>query len=247
MLMGRQSAGGRRHPPGGRREDGSTKPGVRVGAGRQPGGKQDFGLNLHVLHLRLPPSVAAASAAAAAAADYPAANYGRIFTSDHGYHLGQFRIPDEKMMPYETDIRVPFYARGPGIKPGTAISEMISNIDVRTAPFVLSHAAQLGHRTTGPFELYCQLAVVCGSTHTAMTLLQIGPTLCELAGLTPPPLMDGRSLVPLLTDTREKLSRPWRTHFMTEFAEGGTQEWGTNRMWNTTDGFDDLTIHPPWG
>ena len=25
---------------------------------------------------------------------------------------GQFRIPDEKMMPYETDIRVPFYAKG---------------------------------------------------------------------------------------------------------------------------------------
>ena len=107
-------------------------------------------------------------------------------------------------MPYETDIRVPFYAKGPGIRPGTVIDEMISNID-------------------------------------------IGPTLCELAGLSPPTLMDGRSLVPLLTGAREKLPRPWRTHFMTEFAEGGTQEWGTNRMWNTTDLATDLVINPPWG
>ena len=36
-----------------------------------------------------------------------------MFTSDHGYHLGQFRIPDEKIEPYETDVRVPFYIRGP--------------------------------------------------------------------------------------------------------------------------------------
>eukprot|EP01047_Picozoa_sp_COSAG01_P135832 COSAG01_NODE_66145_length_271_cov_0.598837_2_plen_50_part_01 len=34
-----------------------------------------------------------------------------------GYHLGQFRIPDEKIEPYETDVRVPFYIRGPGIVP----------------------------------------------------------------------------------------------------------------------------------
>ena len=36
-------------------------------------------------------------------------------SSDHGYHLGQFRIPDEKMLPYETDVRVPFWIRGPRI------------------------------------------------------------------------------------------------------------------------------------
>lgn len=53
-----------------------------------------------------------------------------FFTSDHGYHLGQFRIPDEKMMPYETDVRVPFFARGPRIQAGTRISEMIANIDI---------------------------------------------------------------------------------------------------------------------
>ena len=32
-----------------------------------------------------------------------------------GYHLGQFRIPIEKMLPYETDIRIPLFIKGPGM------------------------------------------------------------------------------------------------------------------------------------
>ena len=44
--------------------------------------------------------------------------------------------------------------------------------------------------------------------------------------------MDGRSIVPLVTGKAETLERPWRTHFMTEFAEGGFQQWGTNGMWD---------------
>ena len=53
-----------------------------------------------------------------------------LFSSDHGYHLGQFRIPIEKMLPYETDIRIPLFIMGPGIAPGTKIHEMVANIDV---------------------------------------------------------------------------------------------------------------------
>ncbi|CAG0926099.1 unnamed protein product, partial [Notodromas monacha] len=42
-----------------------------------------------------------------------------VFTSDHGYHLGQFSQPIDKRQPYEFDIRVPLYVRGPGVEAGS--------------------------------------------------------------------------------------------------------------------------------
>eukprot|EP00038_Savillea_parva_P030431 m.77804 g.77804 ORF g.77804 m.77804 type:complete len:571 (+) comp9164_c0_seq1:117-1829(+) len=58
-----------------------------------------------------------------------------FYTADHGYHLGQFRIPDEKTLPYDTDLRVPMYVRGPGIQPNTTLPALTGNVDL--APTVL--------------------------------------------------------------------------------------------------------------
>jgi len=53
-----------------------------------------------------------------------------IVSSDHGYHIGNWRIPTEKMWPYETDIRIPAYMRGPGIPKGQRIDAMAMNLDI---------------------------------------------------------------------------------------------------------------------
>ena len=41
-----------------------------------------------------------------------------ITTSDHGFNLGQLRLPSCKLQPYDHDIRVPFHVYGPKIRPG---------------------------------------------------------------------------------------------------------------------------------
>ncbi|KAJ9444272.1 Extracellular sulfatase SULF-1-like protein [Diplonema papillatum] len=53
-----------------------------------------------------------------------------FYTSDHGYKQGQWRIGTSKQHPYETDIRIPFFAVGPGILPGTIVEEMCGNVDL---------------------------------------------------------------------------------------------------------------------
>jgi arylsulfatase A-like enzyme len=54
-----------------------------------------------------------------------------IFTSDNGFHLGQHRQTSGKAGPYEEDIHVPFFIRGPGIEAGTTLpSYLATNIDL---------------------------------------------------------------------------------------------------------------------
>jgi arylsulfatase A-like enzyme len=51
-----------------------------------------------------------------------------IYSADNGFYLGDLGMYDKRFM-YEPGLRVPFVARGPGIKPGITPAELISNID----------------------------------------------------------------------------------------------------------------------
>ena len=52
-----------------------------------------------------------------------------------GYKLGEWRIGCSKQHPYETDVHTPFFIAGPGIRPGTRLTELAANIDIaRTTP-----------------------------------------------------------------------------------------------------------------
>ncbi|XP_025831015.1 N-acetylglucosamine-6-sulfatase-like isoform X2 [Agrilus planipennis] len=61
-----------------------------------------------------------------------------IFTSDNGYHLGQFTQPYDKRQPYETDIKIPLMIRGPKIKKKSIFKRPVSLVDL--APTILEMA-----------------------------------------------------------------------------------------------------------
>ncbi|KAG7499573.1 N-acetylglucosamine-6-sulfatase-like [Solea senegalensis] len=58
-----------------------------------------------------------------------------FYTSDNGYHTGQFSLPIDKRQLYEFDIKTPLLVRGPGIKPNQTLKASVLNIDL--APTIL--------------------------------------------------------------------------------------------------------------
>lgn len=105
-----------------------------------------------------------------------------IYTSDHGYHLGQFGIVKGKALPYDFDTRVPMFIRGPGILKDTRIPNIVGNVDV-------------------------------------------APTILDMAGISIPDHMDGRSLLKLMKEHKSNVNyqgdfvhtrRPWRDSFLIE-------------------------------
>eukprot|EP00908_Phaeocystis_cordata_P001727 Transcript_11863.p1 GENE.Transcript_11863~~Transcript_11863.p1 ORF type:complete len:547 (-),score=98.35 Transcript_11863:887-2527(-) len=60
-----------------------------------------------------------------------------LVTSDHGYNLGQHRLPTCKLAVYDQDVRIPMLIAGPGVRVGP-FAHIGSNVDV--APTLLDLA-----------------------------------------------------------------------------------------------------------
>jgi N-acetylglucosamine-6-sulfatase len=64
-----------------------------------------------------------------------------VFTSDNGYFYGEHRLPNEKYLPYESSIRVPWLMAGPMVPPedrGDAVDVPVAGIDL--LPTILHYA-----------------------------------------------------------------------------------------------------------
>ncbi|KAH7102219.1 putative arylsulfatase [Auriculariales sp. MPI-PUGE-AT-0066] len=61
-----------------------------------------------------------------------------IYTSDNGYHIGQHRLQPGKGCAYETDVHVPMFIRGPGVKVGGRVTVPTTHIDVLPTIFSLA-------------------------------------------------------------------------------------------------------------
>jgi len=53
-----------------------------------------------------------------------------VFSSDNGYHMGQYRLNPGKMTAFDTDVRVPLVVAGPAIAAGTSSTAAVENIDL---------------------------------------------------------------------------------------------------------------------
>jgi len=84
-----------------------------------------------------------------------------VFSSDHGFQLGQFNIPMDKRHVYDWNSRIPLVVRGPGIAPGSHWQQPATQVDLfntflglaglsslqssdgkSLAPFLISNASQ---------------------------------------------------------------------------------------------------------
>src|SRR5207249_6876924 len=64
------------------------------------------------------------------AADGIAQNTYVIFSSDNGYHMGEFRLMPGKMTAYDVDVRVPLVVTGPGVAAGRTVPDVTENVDL---------------------------------------------------------------------------------------------------------------------
>ncbi|XP_062501527.1 N-acetylglucosamine-6-sulfatase-like [Corticium candelabrum] len=53
-----------------------------------------------------------------------------FYMGDNGQHLGDYRLPGGKRQGYDTDIRVPFLVRGPGVPRGLKVHEVVQSVDL---------------------------------------------------------------------------------------------------------------------
>ncbi len=63
-------------------------------------------------------------------ADGIAQNTYLVFSSDNGYHTGEYRLLPGKLTAFDTDIHVPLIVIGPGVSPGTNTTALAENIDL---------------------------------------------------------------------------------------------------------------------
>lgn len=53
-----------------------------------------------------------------------------FYMGDNGQHLGDYRLPGGKRQGYDTDIKVPFLVRGPGVPHGLKVHEVVQSVDL---------------------------------------------------------------------------------------------------------------------
>lgn len=126
-----------------------------------------------------------------------------FFTSDHGYNLGQHRLPSCKLNVYDHDIRIPMVIMGPGIVAGSTFNFIGSNVDL--APTFLALAGIDAQTVSPPMDGKSILAQLINTGHSDDRVLNKA---------IPEPIRE--------SITRERAAGvPWRDHHWVEYYSLG--------------------------
>ena len=86
-----------------------------------------------------------------------------IFTTDNGFHISQHRLLGGKECGLETDIKIPFAIRGPGIKANSTQSAVTNHVDMSPTILALTGAQQMPQLDGGVMPWTENLSKVNGS------------------------------------------------------------------------------------
>jgi N-acetylglucosamine-6-sulfatase len=67
-----------------------------------------------------------------------------LYSSDHGFQLGELNLPQDKRNVYEFDVKIHMLARGPGIAPGSTFAQVASNVDLGPTMLAMAGVPQDG-------------------------------------------------------------------------------------------------------
>jgi N-acetylglucosamine-6-sulfatase len=120
-----------------------------------------------------------------------------FITSDHGYNLGQHRLPSCKLNVYDHDLRIPMIIKGPGITAGSVLSHPASNVDV--GPTMLGLAGLDGYAVSPPMDGRSVVPLIVDPRHPSVSAVTRSHILRE----------------------SERRAPNWRTHHFVEYYSLG--------------------------
>jgi N-acetylglucosamine-6-sulfatase len=71
-----------------------------------------------------------------------------VFSSDNGYHMGEYRLTPGKLTAFDTDVHVPLVVSGPGVPAGAQNPAIVQNVDLAPT-FDAIGGAQVPRETDG--------------------------------------------------------------------------------------------------